>query len=228
MSTASDFPGSDAIPCPEAGALAAGGTPVTAAPTSLPSGDADPGLNASDASGSRGASREPPVVMLEGEEAERLVERHQAGIWRYLRAMGCDANEADDLTQDTFVLVLRRPFTNHGDVATSAYLRRVALNRLISVRRKSGREHLVGELQELDIVWDRLAGSDQGEAMLEALQLCLKSLADRSRRALDMRYRQGVPRAMIAESLQITEHGVKNLMQRAKEKLRKCIERRIS
>lgn len=174
------------------------------------------------------AADDPRLVLLEGAEAERLVVRHQAGVWRYLRAMGCDVNEADDLTQDTFVSVLRRPFTDYGEVATSAYLRRVAFSRLVSIRRKSGREKLVGELHELDIVWGRLAGGDQGEAMLEALQLCLKSLSDRARLALQLRYRDRVPRAGIADALEITEHGVKNLMQRAKKQLRTCIERRIS
>jgi RNA polymerase sigma-70 factor (ECF subfamily) len=174
------------------------------------------------------AEDDPRLVLLEGAEAERLVVRHQAGVWRYLRAMGCDVNEADDLTQDTFVSVLRRPFTDYGEVATSAYLRRVAFSRLVSIRRKSGREKLVGELHELDIVWGRLAGGDQWEVMLEALQLCLKSLSDRARLALQLRYRDRVPRAGIADALEITEHGVKNLMQRAKKQLRTCIERRIS
>jgi RNA polymerase sigma-70 factor (ECF subfamily) len=32
-----------------------------------------------------------------------------------------------------------------------------------------------------------------------------------------------MPRAQIAEGLEMTEHGAKNLMQRAKQQLRECI-----
>ena len=31
-----------------------------------------------------------------------VTEEHQAGVWRYLRYVGCEPPEADDLTQDTF------------------------------------------------------------------------------------------------------------------------------
>lgn len=32
-----------------------------------------------------------------------LVRAHQAGVWRYLRFLGCHPDEADDLTQETFL-----------------------------------------------------------------------------------------------------------------------------
>ena len=39
-----------------------------------------------------------------------LVRQHQAGVWRYLRFLGCDRPLADDLTQETFLAVLETPF----------------------------------------------------------------------------------------------------------------------
>ena len=36
-----------------------------------------------------------------------LIERHQRGVWRYLRMLGCDSSTADDLTQETFLQVHR-------------------------------------------------------------------------------------------------------------------------
>ncbi len=69
----------------------------------------------------------------------QLIDEYQAGVWRYLRALGCDYAEADDLTQDTFLAVLRKPFVNYGPAATNGYLRKVAFNRFISARRKAGK-----------------------------------------------------------------------------------------
>lgn len=168
-------------------------------------------------------SAPPPPV-----DAAKLIADHQVGIWRYLRALGCDVAEADDLTQETFLAVLQRPFVNYNAAATVAYLRKVAYNRFVSARRRSGRMVLVDQLEELDQAWSRLAGDDAGEALLEALKVCLEQLTERAKMSLLMRFRDRVARTEIAEALQITEHGAKNLMQRAKKQLRACIEGRVS
>jgi RNA polymerase sigma-70 factor (ECF subfamily) len=157
-------------------------------------------------------------------DAGRLIDDHQAGIWRYLRALGCDRSEADDLTQDTFLAVLQRPFVNYSPAATAAYLRKVARNRFISARRRSGRLVFLEQIEELDRTWMRLASDDHGDALLDALRECLSELTERARHALTMRFRDRLPRAEIARTLEITEHGAKNLMQRAKKQLRACIE----
>ena len=51
--------------------------------------------------------------------------------------------------------------------------------------------------------------------------------SERARWALEMRFRDKLPRLEIAGHLKITEHGAKNLMQRAKKQLRECIEGKI-
>src|SRR5947209_1257818 len=58
-----------------------------------------------------------------GFDPVRLIETYQAGVWRYLRAMGCEASLADDLTQETFLAILQRPFNDINPAATNAYLR---------------------------------------------------------------------------------------------------------
>ena len=42
-------------------------------------------------------------------DAKALIESHQAELWRYLRYLGCDAAEAEDLTQETFLAALSGP-----------------------------------------------------------------------------------------------------------------------
>lgn len=156
-----------------------------------------------------------------------LIENHQRGLWRYLRALGCDSALADDLTQDTFVKVLQKPFTHYDDAATAAYLRRIAHNLYISIQRRAGKVIPVDDLQKFEEVWCQWVTDNHGNDYLDALALCFDKLNARARWALEMRFRDKLARSKIAENLEITENGAKNLMQRAKQRLRECVERKI-
>jgi RNA polymerase sigma-70 factor, ECF subfamily len=156
-----------------------------------------------------------------------LVTLHQTGVWRYLRALGCDASLADDLTQDTFLEVMRRPFVQYNERATAAYLRRVAHNFFISRRRRDGRMTVTEHAEDLESSWMRWAGFDAGERYIEALSMCFEHLTERAKLALRLRFAEDSSRQSIAETLGISEHGAKNLMQRAKTQLRECVEKKI-
>ena len=156
-----------------------------------------------------------------------LIEKYQIGIWRYLRVLGCEASLAEDITQETFLKVLRKGFDQYNDAATAGFLRKVAYNLFISMQRRSGRVVLVENVDQLDTVWDRWAGADNGDDIIDKLRDCMDGLSDRARGALEMRFREQQTRIMIADFLDITEHGAKNLMQRAKKQLRDCVENKI-
>ena len=162
-----------------------------------------------------------------GYDPVRLIQTYQAGIWRYLRALGCDSAQAEDITQETFLSVLQKPFQDMGPPATSAYLRKVAFNLFISQKRRAGKVTAVENVEELDRTWTSWAGSDNGEALLDALRDCLQGITRRARMALELRFREDSSREAIAAALEITEHGAKNLMQRAKQQLRECIEGKL-
>lgn len=156
-----------------------------------------------------------------------LIQAHQAGVWRYLRALGCDSSLADDVTQDTFLAVLEKPFEDHGPAATAAYLRTVARNLFLSALRRMNRQVSLDSLDEIDRDWARWAGQDSGEAYLDALSHCLESLTDKARQAIQLRYRDEQSRSAIAAQLGMSEDGAKNLMQRTKQTLRECVERKL-
>lgn len=161
--------------------------------------------------------------------AEELIKMHQAGVWRYLRMLGCDAAMADDLTQEAFLKVLRRDgFTQHSDSATASYLRRTAHNLLVSLHRKGGQRKTTFTSDPLDEIWDRWAGQDiTGDVALDSLRECMNALTERAQLALRMRFADDSSRSSIADALNITEHGARNLMQRAKEQLRDCVQARL-
>jgi RNA polymerase sigma-70 factor (ECF subfamily) len=164
-----------------------------------------------------------------GFDPARLIADHQAGVWRYLRALGCDPALADDLTQETFLQVLGRSFHDYHQAATAAYLRRTAHHLFVSWHRRNRKAKALSDVElaaweQVGEEWQRWAGDDQGVELLEALRHCLTRLGDRARRALELRYRDQASRAEIAAELSMTEDGAKNLLQRSKKLLRECLQ----
>ena len=156
-----------------------------------------------------------------------LVVLHQVGVWRYLRALGAEADLADDITQETFLEIMRRPLQQFSDASTASYLRRVAHNFFITRRRRDKRMTLTDQFQAFEDVWVQWAGADSGDSAIDALSDCLQRITERARVALRMRFADNASRAEIAAALQISEHGAKNLMQRAKGQLRECVEQKL-
>ena len=168
------------------------------------------------------ANAEPAAASL---DVARLVREHQTGVWRYLRVLGCPADEAEDLTQETFLAVLTKPFQDYNRQATAAYLRQVARNLFLSSRRRAV---TVSELDEAEAAWLQWAVKDDGQELMAALRNCLQTLTDRARQALDLRFGRQASRAEIATATGLSEDGAKNLLQRAKQQLRECIERALA
>ncbi|MEM6689150.1 MAG: sigma-70 family RNA polymerase sigma factor [Planctomycetota bacterium] len=134
------------------------------------------------------SAEDEPQVDSSGPEQrsiEELVELHSDGVWRYLRTLGCDASTADDLTQDTFIRVMRRDsFVQHSDAATASYLRRTAYNLMVSRHRRNKKMQLVAEAGMVDEVWDRWMGKDvSGAPAIDALQDCFSHLTERAQHA---------------------------------------------
>lgn len=161
-------------------------------------------------------------------EMAALVRAHQAGVWRYLRYLGCDPTEADDLVQETFLAVLRGGFQVRSPAETAGYLRTIARNRLLMARRAQRRRLETSDLEAAEAVWARLAGEDGLNDYLVALEQCLQKVASpRVSQALKLHYGDRASRAEIAAELGMTVEGVKTLLRRARSALRECVERRL-
>ena len=161
-------------------------------------------------------------------DPEKLITGHYLGVWRYLRAIGCPIHLADDLAQETFVAVLRKPVQQTSEHSTAAYLRRVAFHLLLEYKRKFGSVGLTDQAELLDQYWTRWAGADaSGDRIIDVLKECFQRLSARAQKSLRMRFEDQATRERIAAELQITENGVKNLQQRAKAQLRQCLEEKL-
>jgi len=157
-----------------------------------------------------------------------MVRAHQAGVWRYLRFLGCEATEADDLVQETFLEVFRKGFEDRSPAQTAAYLRTVARSRLLMARRKTRHQPQPVDIEAAEAVWAEVAGQDGMSDYLVALGDCLEvAVSPRVRRALELQYRDRASRAEIAAELELKVEGVKTLLRRARSALRDCVERKL-
>jgi RNA polymerase sigma-70 factor (ECF subfamily) len=179
------------------------------------------------------AITEPPqeaevsATPVEPMDFAALVHCHQAGVWRYVRFLGADAAEADDLTQETFLALARVEFVERDQRQTAGYLRVVARNQLLALRRKQNREIGTVKLEAADSVWAAAAGPDGSLTnYLDALRDCVAQLEGRAHDVVNLHYWEQAGREAIAERLDMQPEGVKTLLRRTRQVLRECVERK--
>jgi RNA polymerase sigma-70 factor (ECF subfamily) len=141
--------------------------------------------------------------------------------------LGAAVEDADDLTQETFLAVARTPFELRSRGETAAYLRTAARNQLLMLRRRQGREASTVELAAAEDVWAALTPEGDSSVQMDALAACYESLNGRARDAIDRFYRRGESREEIATALEVTIDGVKSLLRRTRASLKECVERRV-
>ena len=155
---------------------------------------------------------------------EDWVRCHQRGVWRFLRTLGCPADEADDLMQETLLIALRRGLPQ-DDGDPRGFLRATARNLWLRSLRAQGRQS-DALVAAAEAKWMRDCAADAGEGWLEDLDLCLSRLTERSRRGVELFYGSGLTRAELSAELGMSEHGARTLLQRARAALRECMEAR--
>lgn len=159
---------------------------------------------------------------------ETFVQRHQGGVWRWLRALGCDAARAEEHCQDALLAALHEGVDGWPAEDAARWLRRAAKNLFLMQLRAERRRPQWFGLEELEEAWTELGGDeDGGEAALAALSRCLLALPARDRDLIARRYEQLEPRAATAAALGVTEAGVKQALRRVRDKLRHCVQRRL-
>ncbi|MCA8964369.1 MAG: hypothetical protein H6838_10880 [Planctomycetes bacterium] len=157
------------------------------------------------------------------QQAERLWAEHGRMVRRYLRVLGAAGPDLDDLLQETFVVLLDKPFEERGAAPAAVFLRRTA--RFLFLRRNRG---LLPQVEAADAVWDRRCGDDDGDGYLAALRACVDALPARSRRLVELGYEDELGRAAIGRELGLRTDGVKTALRRLREMLRTCVEKRIA
>lgn len=160
-------------------------------------------------------------------QATRLWTLAQPAVSAFVTSVVRDFRDRDDVLQDVAVAVIdsfgcydpQRPFV--------AWAIGVARNQVGLYLRRRRRERLVFDdetVARLALAFAEV--SPQQTRALDFLQDCLKSLEGRARTLCDLRYRDDLKPAAIADSVGMTANSVAKALQRVRDQLRDCIERK--
>jgi RNA polymerase sigma-70 factor (ECF subfamily) len=159
----------------------------------------------------------------------RLALEHRAQLWGFLVGLTKDPAKAEDLFQNTYLILCEkweqyRPGTNF-----LAWARQVArFEFLASV--DPGRRHFVtAEMEVLESAMRAVESRGGGpSSRREALRQCLDQMPEaRARRVLDLRYGEGLAGDKVAEQLGLSLNALYTLLSRVRRVLQDCIERRL-
>ena len=167
--------------------------------------------------------------MSDAARIAQLVVKHRHGILAYLYGVVPDAHVAEDLFQEVCVVAVQKAAEFQDGTSFVAWARTIARNKLREhLRRRSG--VLVDDafFDGIESAFDAVQGSIDPDARKEALRRCLGEIQDRARQMLVWRYEEGLTAEAIAGRTGQSRAGVNSLLQRVREILRECVERRAA
>jgi RNA polymerase sigma-70 factor, ECF subfamily len=148
---------------------------------------------------------------------EELVRRHRDRVFRIAVRMLGDENDAEDATQDAFVLAWRRLPEFRADSQFSTWLHRIVTNRCLDMLRARRPTTTLPESREAPASRpDRIV---EGVWQVADLKLAIGRLTPEQRAPLVLRDLEGRTYEEIAEILEISVSAVKSRLHRARLEL---------
>lgn len=144
---------------------------------------------------------------------------HVDRLYRAARAMCASREEAEDLVQDTFAQVLRKPRWLHS-TDDIGYLLKVLKNTSVSARRRAGRRPHASTTLD-DVMWMEDSSSPRPEARLDsaALYEAIESLPESFRDALVAVDLMGLSYSEASRALRVREATVTTRLHRARQRV---------
>src|SRR5260221_6111091 len=167
---------------------------------------------------------------LEPKGFEALVREHHRRLLAYGLALTRRNEVAEDLVQDALLIAHRDLGKFDADRDFGAWVRGIVRMKYLEWTRSHRTERMSeSQLEELDARhrdWDRAAEESRGDD-LEALRRCREELGEHIADTLDLYYSDRHSCAEIAARLNVTEVVVRKRLQRARDVLGDCLQKRL-
>ena len=167
--------------------------------------------------------------MSDAAHIAQLVVKHRHGILAYLYGVIPDAHVAEDLFQEVCVVAVQKAAEFQDGTSFVAWARTIARNKLREhLRRRTGVVVDDAFFDGIESAFDAVQGATDADGRKDALRRCLDQVQDRARQMLVWRYEEGLSAEAIAGRAGQSRAAVNSLLQRVREILRECVERRTS
>ncbi len=158
-------------------------------------------------------------------EAFRVIlDRHEERVFHFALALARSTDTAADITQDTFLVLLRNPDAyDPARGALSSFLLGIARNLVLKEFRRRKRESGLADADDLP-AREAVAGEKvEKEERLIELRAAVVELSSVQRQVVTLRFQQELALREIAEVMLLPLNTLKSHMRRAVMNLRKAI-----
>ena len=171
---------------------------------------------------------------------ERLLDKYQQPVYRFVYRLLDDLNDAPDVTQEVFVKVFRKVGEFRGDASLKTWIYRIAINEA-SNRRRWFLRHRKNEVSVDSAVEGTAADVDwfidrrgtpfdllSREEVRAAIHKTLGEIDQRLRVAVILRDIEGLAYNEIADTLQVSLGTVKSRILRGREAMKSKLRRELA
>lgn len=168
---------------------------------------------------------------MEGIDLERftlLWTKAQPVVASYIASLVRDFNDAEDVLHNVALALLRKRADYDPERPFENWAIGIAKRQVLLYFRQCRRDpHVFGEqfLDRFTESFRSLAGSATNLSL--ALDTCLKKVKGRGRKALLLRYADGLKSAAIGQNLGVSEGAVRKLLHRLRTGIRECVQREL-
>ena len=158
-------------------------------------------------------------AIADGDEAAvtELMDAHYADVYRFISQSRIGREDAEDLTQQTFVCACRAMGGFRGEASLRTFLHKIAVREVYGWKR---RLRVTLPLLGTEVAHDRTGRVEDGLVLLDALD----RIPDRYRIAFQLFEVQQLSVAEVAQTMAIPEGTVKSHLSQARRRLRELLQ----
>jgi RNA polymerase sigma factor (sigma-70 family) len=163
---------------------------------------------------------------------EVLVNQHEAMLVAYLLGLVRDPVLAEDLAQEAFVIGFRKLPTLEKKECFPAWLRTIARNLAFQQMRRRHREiptdrAVIEGMEDVFHPFDQIESDACWAERVRILEICYQQLPDKMREVCRLHYFEDHSTPQITQILQVGLDAVKKRLERSREAIRECMEKRL-
>lgn len=179
--------------------------------------------------------RTPAVLMSEKNdpdshvaEVQGLFIKHQPAVRGFILSMIPDFSLADDLVQETFLVVTKKAHTFEMGTSFLAWVRSIARYKVLETLRQHSRRNCFLSEEVLEaLVVEQEHLSTNTDICLQHLATCISKLAPQARKAIELRYRRDCRPPEVARLMGCTMQSANVTLSRARAFLRNCLDQQM-